>query len=309
MPNSYLNRRHFIHALAAGSFTAALPYSLNAQPQSSILKKIIPSSGEEIPALGIGSWINFNVGRDPSLRQNRTKVLKAFFEGGGAMIDSSPMYGSSEEVIGHMLKELGYPKNLFGATKVWTNYKDQGLTQIKQSMKLWGVKKFELLQVHNLVAWKAHLKLLQTLKQEGLVRYIGITTSHGRRHDDFLEIMKSEPLDFVQLTYNIENRAAEKKLLPFAKDKGIAVIANRPFSRGHLIDRYSSHPLPGFAKEINCTNWPQFLLKFIISHPALTVAIPATSQVEHVKENLSAGLGPMPDMKMRAEMAKYCASL
>ncbi len=309
MTNFDLNRRHFIQALTAGTMASLWPSSLNAKPQTSILTKTIPSSGQAIPAIGIGSWITFNVGRDPSLRQSRTKVLKAFFEGGGSMVDSSPMYGSSEEVIGFMLKELNYPKSLFGATKVWTSFEGQGLTQIKQSMKLWGIKKFDLLQVHNLVAWEAHLKLLQTLKKEGLVRYIGITTSHSRRHNDFLEIMKSEPLDFVQFTYNIENREVEKKLLPTAQDKGIAVIANRPFSRGYLIDRYSAHPLPDFAKDINCTNWPQFLLKFIISHPAVTVTIPATSQVAHVKENLSAGLGPLPDDKMRTEMATYCAAL
>ncbi len=314
MPNSYLNRRDFIQGLLAqslltGTMTTLWPGSLQAQNHSTIFKKIIPSTGEKIPAIGIGSWINFNVGPNPTLRKSRTEVLRAFFEGGGAMVDSSPMYGSSEEVIGYMLKELSYPQSLFGATKVWTSFEGQGLTQIKQSMKLWGIKKFDLLQVHNLVAWKAHLKILKTLKKEGLVRYIGITTSHSRRHNEFLEIMKSEPLDFVQLTYNIENRAAEKTLLPFAADKGIAVIANRPFSRGRLIDRYSTHPLPDFAKEINCTNWPQFLLKFIISHPALTVAIPATSRVDHVKENLSAGLGPMPDLKMRAEMAAYISSL
>ena len=225
-----LNRRHFIQALTASTMASLWPSSLNAKPQTSILTKTIPSSGQAIPAIGIGSWITFNVGRDPSLRQSRTKVLKAFFEGGGSMVDSSPMYGSSEEVIGFMLKELNYPKNLFGATKVWTSFEGQGLTQIKQSMKLWGIKKFDLLQVHNLVAWEPHLKLLQSLKKEGLVRYIGITTSHSRRHSDFLEIMKSEPLDFVQFTYNIENREAEKKLLPYAQDKGIAVITNRPFS-------------------------------------------------------------------------------
>ncbi len=309
MTSHILNRRGLLGGLVAGGAAALIPGPLKALTPAEILKKPIPSSGETLPVIGIGSWINFNVGPDRALRDNRTKVLEAFFAGGGAMVDSSPMYGSSQEVIGYMLQKLNYPERLFSTTKVWTSFEGQGLAQIKNSMKLWGLKKFDLLQVHNLVSWQAHLKTLQALKEEGLVRYIGITTSHGRRHDDFAAIMKSEPLDFIQLTYNMDNRAAEERLLPLARDKGLAVIANRPFSRGALIDRYSPHPLPDFASEIDCGNWAQFLLKFIVSHPSLNVAIPATTRVDHVKQNIGAGFGRMPDARMRAEMVRYCASL
>lgn len=303
------SRRAFLSALSASLGLAFLPRPLGALAAKTMLTKPIPASGAALPIIGIGSWINFNVGRDLSLRQKRLQVLKAFFEGGGALIDSSPMYGSSEEVIGYMLHELNDPGALFAATKVWTAFEDQGLAQIKHSMKLWGVERFELLQIHNLLAWQGHLKTLRALKEEGLVRYIGITTSHGRRHEDFAAIMKSEPLDFVQLTYNMDDREAERTLLPLALDKGIAVIANRPFQRGALIDRFAAHPLPDFAREIDCANWPQFLLKFIVGHPAITATIPATTRVDHVRENVGAGYGRLPTQKMRAEMAAYCAAL
>ena len=309
MAKTLINRRDVMTSLTALGALTILPKPSSALEAGVMNKKPIPKTGEELPVIGMGSWINFNVGDDKALRAQRTKVLKAFFDGGGGMVDSSPMYGSSQEVIGHMLGQLSYPKRLFSTTKVWTSLEGQGLAQVKQSMKLWGVNKFDLLQVHNLVAWKAHLEMLKTLKAEGLVRYIGITTSHGRRHDDFEAVMKAEPIDFIQLTYNIDNRAAETRLLPLAQDRGIAVIANRPFSRGYLVDKYAKHKLPDFAAEIDCANWPQFLLKFIVSHPALTVAIPATTRVEHVVENVGAGFGRMPDARLRREVAAYCASL
>jgi len=176
-------------------------------------------------------------------------------------------------------------------------------------MKLWGIKKFDLLQIHNLVDWKAHLATLKDMKAKRQVRYIGITTSHGRRHGELAQIMKTEPIDFVQFTYNIDDREAENQLLPIAQDKGLAVIINRPFQRGSLIDRFAAHPLPGWASEIGCKTWPQFLLKFIISHPAVTCAIPATSQVAHMKENMAAALGTLPDEKTRARMIAYCNAL
>jgi len=262
-----------------------------------------------IPAIGMGSWITFNVGNDEFLRNERTKVLKAFFEAGGGLLDSSPMYGSSQDVIGYGLKRLKHPKELFSATKVWTNFQSQGIKQIKTASKLWGVKQFDLLQIHNLAGWEKHLATLTDMKQKGLVRYIGITTSHGRRHDEFEQIMKTKDIDFVQFTYNIEDREVEQRLLPLAQDKGIAVIINRPFQRGGLITQTSPHALPAFASEINCKSWPQFLLKYIISHPAVTCAIPATSKVDHCQENMAAIHGPLPDTKMRAQMSAYYDAL
>ncbi len=205
------------------------------------------------------------------------------------MIDSSPMYGSSEAVIGQALGQLGADAGpLFSATKVWTPGKDHGVRQMAESERLWGVKAFDLLQIHNLLGWEGHFETLKDWKAQGRVRYIGITTSHGRKHAELARIMATEPIDFVQLTYNLVDREAEEFLLPLAAEKGIAVIINRPFQRGALIDRWRGRPLPAWAKEISVTGWPQFLLKFVISHPAVTCAIPATTRVDHMAENMAA---------------------
>ncbi len=305
----FVNRRDFVKTLLASCSAISFATPAWSLTPSSLIKKTIPKTGEQIPSLGMGSWITFNVGPDTQLRLDRTKVLKAFFDAGGGLVDSSPMYGSSEEVIGHCLEQLAFPKGLFSATKVWTPLKSRGISQMENSMKLWGIKRFDLLQIHNLVDWKTHLATLKDMKEKGLVRYIGITTSHGRRHGEFAQIMKTQDIDFVQFTYNIDDREAENQLLPIAQDKGLAVIINRPFQRGSLIDRFAAHPLPEWASQIGCKTWPQFLLKFIISHPAVTCAIPATSQVSHMQENMAAALGPLPDENMRARMITYCNSL
>ncbi len=215
------------------------------------------------------------------------------------------MYGSAQPVIGYGLKKLGYPKALFATDKVWISSGDAGPEQIEQSRTHWGVDRFDLLQVHNLVAWQEHLATLFAMKEAGKLRYVGITTSHGRRHDELEDIMRKHDLDFVQLTYNIADRAVEDRLLPLAQDKGIAVIANRPFRQKALIDRFAGEKLPPWANELSATTWAQFLLKFVISHPAITCAIPATTQVAHVRENLESAREPLPDTKMRQRMAAY----
>lgn len=253
----------------------------------------------------MGTWITFNVGSDPVARDACTEVMDAFFASGGKMIDSSPMYGSAQTVIGDGLDKLGHPDTLFSADKVWTSGGGEGPTQIEESRKHWGIPRFDLLQVHNLLAWEAHLDTLLAMKAGGELRYVGITTSHGRRHGEFEKIMQRHDLDFVQLTYNIADREAEDRLLPLAREKGIAVIVNRPFRQKALIRRFEGEPLPEWASEIDAGNWAQFLLKFIVSHPAVTCAIPATSQVAHVRENMDAARGPMPDEAMRARMAGY----
>ena len=269
-----------------------------------VLTKRIPATGEPVPAVGIGSWITFNVGDDPLLRAECRAVMAAFFEDGGGIVDSSPMYGSSHAVIGDALATLGHPAGLFSADKVWTDASD-GPAQIAETTRRWGVQKFDLLQVHNLIDWEANLDTLDAMKAAGRLRYTGVTTSHGRRHEELEEVMRRRPPDFVQLTYNIVDREVERRLLPLALERGIAVICNRPFQRGRLPDRLAGHPLPQWASEIGASNWPQFLLKFIISHPAVTAAIPATRQVDHVRENKSAAVGPMPDAAMRRRMAEY----
>ncbi|MGE0095535.1 MAG: aldo/keto reductase [Alphaproteobacteria bacterium] len=301
-------RRAFLRALGAGGATLALPRWAAAQA-APLVTKPIPSSGEALPVVGLGSWITFNVGKDAAARDACAEVMRAFFRAGGRMIDSSPMYGSSEEVIGYGLKKLGMPKQLFSATKVWTSSRSEGREQIVASEHLWGIPKFDLEQVHNLLSWEAHLDTLVALKSEGRLRYVGITTSEGRRHDEFEKVMRARKLDFVQVTYNIRDREVEERILPLAAERGMAVIVNRPFRRGALIAHLEKKPLPPWAAEIGCANWPQFLLKFAVSHPAVTCAIPATSRVDHIEENMVAATGRMPDAALRARMAEYVKGL
>jgi diketogulonate reductase-like aldo/keto reductase len=305
-----LDRRAMLGALGAGFAGLVLSPFPAVAKGGGVLAKRIPSTGEAIPVIGMGTWITFNVGGDRELRGHRTKILKTFFEMGGGVIDSSPMYGSSQDVVGYGLKKLGMPEHLFSADKIWTGDGDATREQFAETADKWNVKTFDLMQVHNLVSWREHLDTLRQMKDEGKVRYIGITTSHGRRHRELEKIMKTEALDFVQLTYNMVDREVEKRLLPVAKDRGIAVIANRPFRGGSLIDavQRGSKDAPRWAKEFDALNWPQFLLKWIVSHPAVTCAIPATSQVVHMKENMGACRGELPDAKMRARMLAHLES-
>ncbi|WDE10608.1 aldo/keto reductase [Thalassomonas haliotis] len=303
------HRRDFIKlsaaSLAAGfclnplSLLSAAPAPTD-NPQR--LTKVIPSTGEKLPAIGMGSWMTFNVGQDQGARQNCLRILRAFFNGGGALIDSSPMYGSSEQVIGYCLGQLNRQNKHFSATKVWTPFQSGGVKQIHDSHRLWGVTNIKLMQIHNLLSWEKHLETLEKLKRDGQINYIGITSSHGRRHKEMEKIMLTRDLDFIQLTYNIIDREAESRLLPLAREKGIAVIANRPFQRKALFQRVRGKPLPPSAKAIHCQNWAQYFLKFIISHPDISCAIPATSQVAHMQENMAALKGEMPDDKFRGQM-------
>jgi len=303
-----LTRRDFLLTSAAAGLSAALPATGSAHA-SAIRTSTIPATGEAIPAVGMGTWITFNVGEDIKARNQRTEVLRNFFEQGGGMIDSSPMYGSAEDVIGYGLDKLGPQQSLFSATKVWTPFGDNAADQVATSERLWGIKPFDLMQIHNLVSWREHLETLLEMKEQGRIRYIGVTTSHGRRHGELERIMENQPIDFVQLTYNVLDRAAEQRLLPLARERGIAVIANRPFRRGALFDRYQDKPLPEWISEFDAVNWAQFFLKFIISHPALTCAIPATSRVDHMLENMGALHGRLPDPDMRQRMAAYVENL
>jgi diketogulonate reductase-like aldo/keto reductase len=303
-----LDRRALLRSLSAIGAAAALPRAGHAQ-QGGVLTRPVPSSGEALPLVGLGSWITFNVGDDPVARDACAQVMGAFFAAGGRMIDSSPMYGSSQGVIGYGLAKLGRPAGLFAADKVWISSASRGPAQIEASRQVWGVPRFDLLQVHNLLSWDAHLRTLLAMKAEGQLRYVGITTSEGRRHGEFEQIMRAQPLDFVQVTYNILDREAEDRILPLARDRGMAVIVNRPFRRGDLIRKFARYPLPGWAADIGCASWAQVLLKFIISHPAVTCAIPATTRVDHVRENLAASAGQLPDAAMRARMVAHVERL
>lgn len=303
-----ITRRTFVKAAATSGAALVLPGIAPGAPPAPVMRAV-PSSGEMLPAVGLGTWITFNVGDDPVLRDECAEVMAAFFAAGGRMIDSSPMYGSSQPVIGYGLEKLGRPETLFSAEKVWTSSAADGPAQIEQSRRLWGVPRFDLVQVHNLVAWETHLETLFAKKADGRIRYVGITTSEGRRHDLFEQIMRAHPLDFVQLTYNIVDREAEERLLPLAAERGMAVIVNRPFRQGALTRQLEGETLPDWAAEIGAGTWAQFILKFILSHPSVTVAIPATTRVEHVRENVLAATGPLPDAAMRDQMAAYVRNL
>ena len=274
-----------------------------------ILKRPIPATGERIPVVGMGSWITFNVGDDSALRNQRAKVLQAFFDNGGALIDSSPMYGSAETVVGDLLKRVSNKKAYFAATKVWTYGRQNGIDQMHASMRRMGVGVMDLMQIHNLRDWKIHLATLRNWKEDGKIRYIGITTSHGRFHDELEQIMKTEQLDFVQFSYNIENRTVEKRLLPLAADRGIAVLINRPFQRGDLFQKVKGQALPPWSAEFDCRSWGQFFLKFIVSHPAVTCVIPATTKVHHMQDNMVAGFGRVPTANQRRRMLSHVESL
>ncbi len=302
---SQTSRRQFLKlAMALGA------YPLYSQASSEHLKKAIPTSGELLNVIGMGTWQTFNVGSDIEFRNQRTQVLKTFFELGGQMVDSSPMYGSSPEVLGYALDKLNFPKQLFSAEKVWTSDGDSTTEALQKSLSEWQQPAFDLYQIHNLLAWQDHLQNLYELKRQGKIRYVGITTSHGRRHRDLEKIMASEPLDFVQLTYNILDREAESRLLPLAQEKGIAVIANRPFQGGGFLKQLKrTSGLPPWASNLGIINWPQFLLKFIVSHPAITCAIPATTKVAHMHENMGALKGRLPTEKERVRMLTYLQAL
>ena len=303
-------RRQFLVSASLTGLALASPgVFADAVGAESALLRSIPSSGERLPAIGMGTWITFNVGSDLALIRDRTEVLRVFFERGGTLVDCSPMYGTSAEVLGHALDTLKARNRLFAATKIWTSDQSATRAQAEASRQKWGVARFDLLQVHNLLQWQAHLEPLKAMKARGEVRYIGVTTSHGRRHDELAEIMATEPLDFVQLTYNVLDREAEGALLPLAQERGIAVIVNRPFLGGDLFRQFGSVSLPPWSRDAGMGTWAEFFLKFVISHPAITCAIPATSQVAHMRENMAAMYGKLPDQALRQRMVEYLESL
>ncbi|MFC4932527.1 aldo/keto reductase [Massilia sp. GCM10023247] len=297
-------RRLLLQAsLAAGGLavTARGGAAPSAQP-GSLLVRPIPSSGELLPVVGLGSWITFNVGDDPAARATCTEVMRAFFAGGGRLVDSSPMYGSAQAVIGDALARLRHPNALFSADKVWIGSGARGPGQVETSRKLWRVPRFDLLQVHNLLAWEAHLPTLFAMKADKRLRHVGITTSEGRRHGELMKIMQTQPIDFVQVSYNVLDREVEQRILPLARERRIAVIANRPFRQGALTQALAGKALPGWAAEIGCTTWAQALLKFIVSHPGISCAIPATGNPAHARDNMLAARGPLPDAALRRRM-------
>jgi diketogulonate reductase-like aldo/keto reductase len=273
----------------------------------SVLRKPIPRSGELLPVIGLGTWQTFDVGVGAAERAPLKEVLREFVKSGGAVIDSSPMYGRSESVAGEIAAELGIHKQLFVATKVWTSGRDAGIRQMEESFRRLRVEKLDLMQIHNLLDYRTHLATLRKWRDDGKIRYLGVTHYHAGAYPELAGVMATEELDFVQLNYSMAERDAEERLLPLAAEKGIAVLVNRPFAEGALFNQTRGKTLPSWAKEVGCASWAQFFLKFIIGHPAVTCVIPATSKVSHLSDNMQAGPGPLPDARMRAQMVQYLA--
>jgi diketogulonate reductase-like aldo/keto reductase len=272
-----------------------------AQPQ--VLTRPIPSTGELLPVVGLGTWQAFDVGPSDKARAPLANVLDAFAGLGGKLVDSSPMYGRAEGVVGDLAKKLNLGGKLFLATKVWTSGKIVGLQQMEESLRLLRTDTIDLMQIHNLLDAATHLPTLRKWKEEGRVRYYGITHYTAGAYDQVMRLMRTEPMDFVQINYSVAEREAEEALLPMARDRGLAVLANRPFANGDILRRLRRRALPDWAKEIDCDSWAQLLLKFVISHPAVTCAIPATSDVAHLRDNMKAAYGRMPSETMRARIA------
>jgi diketogulonate reductase-like aldo/keto reductase len=322
-----LDRRRLIH-LAALACSAGV--SADATAQAPALRPIPRAGGALVPLVGMGSWLTFDVSADDLIeRTQRRRVLERFFAAGGGMIDSSPMYGRAERLIGELIAELraeqrdeppvtsgrggaaataALPGRLFTATKIWTPFDAAGASQFDASLRLWRVAQLDLVLVHNLLNWPSHLKLLRRAKDDGRVRAIGVSTSHGRDHDVVERLLRREPLDAIQITYNFSDPSAER-VMNLAAERGVAVIINRPFDGGALFSAVRNRRLPAFAADIDCSNWAQFFLKWVVAHPAVTCAIPATSNPLHMVQNMGAGIGRLPDATERRRMQSAVAAL
>jgi diketogulonate reductase-like aldo/keto reductase len=310
-----MSRREATRLLAQSAAGLVLtPGLLDAEEQKAtekqpMLQRAIPSSGENIPVIGLGTWQVFDVGPDAAGRQPLEEVLSRFAALGGRVIDSSPMYGRAEQVIGDIAAKLHLHSSLFLATKVWTTGKSEGIASMERSLAKLQTKSIDLMQVHNLVDARTHLTTLREWKTQSRVRYIGITHYAASAHHEVAALLRTEKVDFLQINYSILEREAADLLFPIAQERGVAVIVNRPFGGGNLFARVRQKPLPEWAAEFDCRSWAQFLLKWIIAHPAVTCAIPATGNARHLEDNMEAGRGRLPDAKLRARMVDAVAQL
>ena len=304
-----ISRRHAAGIIGGAAVSVMLPKTVRAQGDRPIVQRRIPSSGEMLPVIGLGTWQAFDVGSSPADREPLENVLSVFVRAGGKVVDSSPMYGRSEAVIGEIARKLRLHESLFLATKVWTTGRDAGVKSIGRSLDLLQTRKLDLMQVHNLVDVQTHLATLREWKKAGRVRYIGITHYTAGSHGEVARLLEKEAVDFVQINYSIMEREADERVLRVAKDRGVAVIANRPFGGGGLFGRVRGKPLPDWAREIDCQSWAQVVLKWIVANPAVTCAIPATSKPHHMEDNMQAGFGRLPDEKMRQRMVAAVSAL
>jgi diketogulonate reductase-like aldo/keto reductase len=300
-------RRELLRLGAAAAGTLMLP-SVTAAAATPLMRAI-PSTAEKIPAVGMGTWQTFDVGATTAARAGPREVLTLFAAHGGRLIDSSPMYGEAESVVGDLAADLKLTDKLFLATKVWTSGHADGIRQMEQSLRRLRVSRLDLMQVHNLLDWETHLRTLREWKAQGRVRYLGITHYTESAYPQLERVMQGEDIDFVQFNYSIVSRAAEQRLLPLAHERRIAVLVNRPFEKAGLFGKVRGKELPAWSKEFDCESWAQFFLKFILSHPAVTGVLPATSKPEHLRDNMQAGVGRLPDAATREKMARYVQSL
>jgi diketogulonate reductase-like aldo/keto reductase len=294
-------RRTTLLGLAGAALVGAPGLAQQRVTRSMNLRKIA-SSGGMLPVVGCGTWRTFDVGKKPEERAPLAEVLKILFEAGGSAIDTSPMYGKAEGVVGDLLAAAGTRNKAFLATKVWISGGDNGIAQMQKSMELLKTQRIDLMQVHNLLDWRVHLPTLRAWKQEGKVRYIGVTHYTESAHIELEKVLRAEQWDFVQLNYALDDRAVERRLLPLAAERGIAVIVNQPFGGGGLLRKLADRPLPGWAGEIGCTSWAQLLLKFVLANPAVTCVIPGTGKPEHMRDNVQAGIGNYPEAALLKRM-------
>jgi diketogulonate reductase-like aldo/keto reductase len=304
-----LSRAEFLRlaAFAGAALVAGAAPAVASSP--TMTRRLIPRSGETLPAVGVGTWRTFDVGGDAGARARLAEVLSLFFAAGGSVIDSSPMYGSAEEVVGDLLAGMQARAKAFLATKVWIEGRQAGVEQMRASLRKLKVGTIDLMQVHNLVDWETHLKTLKAWKAEGRVRYVGVTHYATAALEPLVRVVEREPIDFVQMAYSLEVTDAEKRLLPAAQARGVAVIVNRPFEEGVMFDKAKGKELPPWAADFDCRSWAQFFLKFILGHPAVTCVIPGTGKPEHMRDNAAAGMGRLPDAGERRRMLEFWRSL
>ncbi len=302
------SRRQAIRILAGLAALATMSRAAAVTP-GGLIERAIPSSGEKLPVIGVGTWQTFDVGGDAAARAALREVLTLFVQAGGRVIDSSPMYGSSETVTGDLTAGAGLAGKLFVATKVWTSGRDEGIRQMEQSFARLRVARMDLMQVHNLVDAATHTKTLEDWKARDRVRYLGITHYTSSAYAEVEHWLKTGRYQFLQINYSLAERSSEDRLLPLARDKNVAVVINRPFAEGALFRRVGGKAVPAWAAEFGATTWAQFFLKWIVSHPAVTCAIPGTGKPEHMADNLAAGKGLLPDAAMRLRMARHFDSL
>ena len=297
-----------MQALAAIGAQAAMSNRSSAETMT-IVTRPIPSTEERLPVVGLGTYQSFDVGSGAAEREPLKEVLRVFVQKGGKLIDSSPMYGPAESVVGDLTSELGIGEGLFMATKVWTSGREAGIQQMEESLRRMKVPRMDLMQIHNLLDWKTHLATIKQWKAAGRIRYIGITHYHSGAYAELERLMKTKDFEFVQFNYSVAEREAEERILPLAQELGVAVIVNRPFAQASLFSRVRGKELPAWAAEFDCKSWAQFFLKYILGHPAVTCVIPATAKPQHMADNMMAGVGTLPDESARRKMAAFMDNL